>query len=86
MLSQHMFPQLQTDYINKVFIFPVTQGVTGLFKGLLTPFSIAVPLVACNFWTLTLGRKIQMSNPHRTPTYVKSHTPVVLLLVKALTL
>ena len=50
-----------------MFALPL-QGVLGLYKGLFTPVAFATPLCAIQFWAVTVGRKMQMSDPHGIPT------------------
>jgi len=44
------------------------EGVLGLYKGLFTPVAFATPLCAIQFWAVTMGRRMQMSDPHGIPT------------------
>jgi len=44
------------------------EGVAGLFKGLFTPVAFSTPLCAVQFWAVTMGRRMQMSDPHGIPT------------------
>ncbi|KAL9966783.1 hypothetical protein ACROYT_G024904 [Oculina patagonica] len=50
------------------------EGVLGLFKGLFTPVAFATPLCAIQFWAVTMGRRMQMSDPHGIPTNFQNVT------------
>lgn len=49
-------------------VYVIFKGVLGLFKGLLTPVAFATPIAAIQFWGVTMGRRMQMSDPHGVPT------------------
>jgi len=53
--------------VTVMFALPL-KGVLGLYKGLFTPVAFATPLFAIQFWAVTMGRKMQMSDPHGIPT------------------
>lgn len=54
--------------ISVVRVFFCVQGVSGLFKGLLTPVTFSTPICAVQFWAVTMGRKWQISDLHGIPT------------------
>lgn len=48
------------------------EGVSGLFKGLFTPVAFSTPICAIQFWAVTMGRRILMSDPHGVPTNLQN--------------
>ena len=55
------------NHLTVMFALPL-KGVLGLYKGLFTPVAFATPLCAIQFWAVTMGRRMQMSDPHGIPT------------------
>ncbi|EDO43921.1 predicted protein [Nematostella vectensis] len=47
------------------------EGLRGLYKGMLSPLLMATPSTALTFYSLSVGKRIQLSDPYQEPTLVQ---------------
>ncbi|XP_001626093.2 congested-like trachea protein [Nematostella vectensis] len=45
-----------------------SEGARGLYKGMLAPVLVAAPVTAVTFYSLSIGKRLQLSDPNKEPT------------------